>query len=54
MAEYKLKTGSEKLSRGYDRIKPGEIFVLNEAQAEAFKDIIVEEKPAPKRKSKKK
>ena len=54
MAKYKLKTGTEKLFVGYDRVKPGEVFELNEAQAKAFKDMIVEEKPAPKRKSKKK
>ena len=46
MAKYKLKTGTEKLFIGFNRIKSGEAFELNEAQAEAFKDIIVKEKPA--------
>ena len=54
MAKYKLKVGTEKLSIGYDRVKPGEVFELNAAQAKAFKDMIVKEKPAPKRKTKKK
>ena len=54
MTKYKLKTGTEKLSVGYDRVKPGEVFELNKAQAEAFKDMIVKEKPASKSKTKKK
>ena len=54
MAKYKLKTGTEKLFIGYNRVKPGEVVELNEAQAKAFKDIIVKEKPASKRKSEKK
>lgn len=53
MATYTLKTGKEKLSVGFKRMKAGEEFELNERQAETFKNMI-EPVSASKKKSRSK